>query len=133
MGRGLSRLQWFILKKATRQRRVYHCEVLAEYFGWKTSSHISCPEPWKRDEEGLLENPGRHYFSPTEIGTKHYRVTRATLSRACARLEDRGLVISIARYSKWAGVEITDQGREFLSLTTRSRPAQHRAKQVRGR
>ena len=40
-----------------------------------------------------------------------------TVSRACTRLEDRGLVTQVAGvYSNWAGVKITDGGPEYLSV-----------------
>jgi len=115
MGRGMSKLQRFILTKAAQQPRVYHAEVLRTYFGWKQSARKLWLN-WKRDNQGNLKNPGVQRFSTAEIGIKRYRIVQATLSRACFRLEARGLVtrVSGAR-ACWSGVEITDKGREFLS------------------
>ena len=123
MDRGLSKLQWFILKKASRQSHVHHCEVLHEFFGWETSPrHSSRSGDWNKLRNGNLEEPGRWRFSPAEIGVRRYRSVRASLSRACARLGARGLVTClIGRYNR-SGVEITDQGREFLSVAAVGRP-----------
>ena len=117
MDHGLSKLQWFILKKASRQPRVHYCEVLHEFFGWETSpQHSSRSGDWNKRRNGNLEEPGRWRFSPAEIGVRRYRSVRASLSRACARLGARGLVTCLIGRYNWSGVEITDKGREFLSV-----------------
>jgi hypothetical protein len=116
MGRGLSKLQRFILTKAAQQPRLYYAEVLCTYFGWKVTARKLWVD-WKRDEQGNLKNPGVQRFSRAEIGIKHYRTVQATLSRACIRLEARGLVTRVpgARSCSCA-VEITDKGRESVSV-----------------
>ena len=102
MDRGLSKLQWFILKKASRQSRVHYCELLHEFFGWETSPrHSSRSGDWNKRKNGNLEEPGRWRFSPAEIGVRRYRSVRASLSRACARgrPSSRGkAAISVARF-----------------------------------
>jgi hypothetical protein len=99
MGRGLSDLQRFILKRASKQERVYYAEVLRDFFGWTPMQTAD----WKR---GKLDSPGHHSFSPQQIGKATYRNTLATLSRACRRLEKRGLVERLnGAYSLWAAVK----------------------------
>jgi hypothetical protein len=118
MSRGLSKLQRFILEKAARQPRVYYAEILAEFFGWKSSSRLPFwKRIWDRTADGNLASPGMQRFSPKEIGVRRYRAAQASLSRACTRLEARQLVTLGAR-SHWSVVEITDKGREFLSVNS---------------
>jgi hypothetical protein len=110
MGRGLSRLQRHILAEAGRRSRVFYAEVLAGYFGWAPKY------PLKRDSDGTLAGPGDQKFSRRGVGEKVYRKTLATLSRSCLRLQQRGLVTCLrGEYGRWAAVEITDKGREWLS------------------
>lgn len=78
MGRGLSELQQFILKKAGRDGDIAPPDILEDFFGWK-KTRIPC-------------RPGGHRFSPPEIGTERYHKTMVTLSRSIRRLECRGLV-----------------------------------------
>jgi hypothetical protein len=138
MGRGLSELQRHILMTAGCQRRVYYADVLERYFGWKPAPRwgrtvrsleryrkgdTTYDENGKRavtaDEIGMLKNPGSQHFSRRTIGEATYSKTMATLSRACLRLERRGLVKCLqGACSHWAGVEITDQGREWLSANS---------------
>jgi hypothetical protein len=121
VARGLSGLQRWILVEAGKREKaprdgvpgkdnilLYYCDILAGYFGWEPASDI------------LAKPSGRH-FSPTEIGVKQYRRTMAALSRSCRRLKDRGLVVwrngeSSSGGSRWAAVELTDEGRKWLSV-----------------
>jgi hypothetical protein len=113
MGRGLSPLQRHILTEAGKRQRVYYAEVLVSYFGWEPKKS----RRWR--EDGTLECPGYQHFSPAEIGRSAYRSALATLSRTCARLGDRGLVTCLwGKVSHWAGVEITEKGKEWLSVNS---------------
>src|SRR5262249_28372340 len=95
--------------------RVYYTEVLMGYFGWKRST----PLPRNPD---AYEGPGTQLFSRREIGEKTYGKVMATLSRACARLGDRGLVTCLyGKHSHWSGVQITDKGTEWLWVTSQGR------------
>jgi hypothetical protein len=49
---------------------------------------VPIPEDWI----GQAKFPGTEYFSRGRIGEETYAKTMAVLSRACARLEARGLV-----------------------------------------
>src|SRR5262245_41447125 len=109
MGRGLSPLQRHILTEAAKQRRLYYVEILVSYFGWKPTNpiirygqHHSFPAG-PRNEAGSIVGPGSQHFSRTEIGEQTYRKVMATLSRACQRLDARGLVTCLSGvHSRWA-------------------------------
>jgi hypothetical protein len=119
MGRGLSDLQRFIVAKAATCERLYYAEILAEFFGWKPKELLRY-EPlhgitYKMPVAGKYAH-GQH-FSADKIGEARYRKTVATLSRACSRLAARGLVECLqGACSRWSAVEITDKGREWLSV-----------------
>ena len=143
MGRGLSQLQRFILSEAAKRKRIYYCEICVEYFGWKltkkrwgwkqegferwgptrtNSKRVGLgkleEESTPPDEVGMLKNPGAQFFSRREIGEREYSRVMATLSRSCLRLQQRGLVRCLrGKFSHWAGVEITGEGRQYLSGT----------------
>ena len=113
MGRGLSDLQKVILRRAAQQRSVrelqrprlggrcapparpdaFYFELLADAFGWK-------PKSWG--------NFGGRHFSRAALGDHRYRAALASLSRACARLEARGLLQRV-QVLQW-GVLLTDKG-----------------------
>jgi len=122
MGRGLSDLQRYILDRAGKQRRVYYVEILEGYFGWAPEYEIGRYslgryENDHRGEVGELVSPGSQHFSRKRIGEKTYRKVMATLSRSCKRLQARGLVTWLCgTYSYWSGVEITEEGRKWLSV-----------------
>jgi hypothetical protein len=130
MGRGLSDLQRFILTEAAKRSRLYYADVLRHFYGFPLKREFYddgrpreprdlAYEPSTWEDGGTLMRPGRHYFSPKEIGEATYRNAMAALSRSCKRLADRGLVEWIAAgYSRWSGVIITDKGREWLSVNT---------------
>jgi hypothetical protein len=115
MGRGLSDLQRYVLAEAGKRSRVYYAEVLAGFYGWRPRRELA------RDAEGKLRSPGSWHFSPRKVGENRYNKAMAALSRACARLGTRGLVTCLKGVSsRWAGVEITDKGKEWLSVNTRA-------------
>jgi hypothetical protein len=113
MGRGLSALQCFILRRTGEQHRLYFAEVLVEYFGWPVVG------PWaalRRDDRGDLAHPGAHRFDAATIGRTRYHNTRSVLAQACRRLEARGLVTRwYGTTSHWQAVAITDAGRAWLA------------------
>ena len=105
MGRGLSKLQMEILKFAAKRPMAHYAELLKSLFGWEPVRHAFT---YKEDEF----QPGSQRFSKKEIGEKRYCSNMASLSRACVRLERRGLVnILAATISHWSAVKITDAGR----------------------
>jgi hypothetical protein len=125
MGRGLSKLQTWILRRAGELKCVYYADVLEGFFGWKPNEPMiryrakGINRQTGRKTEpgwaGVLISPGSARFSPEAIGEAHYRKTIARLNRSCLRLDKRGLVTCL-RGRHWAGVEITDKGREWLSV-----------------
>jgi hypothetical protein len=132
MGRGLSTEQKWILDRAGRQKIVYYVDILTGLYGWEPdqpierlqkgdtryladSGYVPIPEEWI----GLAKFPGTQYFSRGRIGEKTYAKTMTALSRACARLEARGLVRRFDWSRKgFAGVQITAKGREYLSVNS---------------
>ncbi len=94
MGRGLSPLQQHVLEQAATLGRVDYSSLLASYFGYT---------PLR-----LLDDPAHAGMLTTE-----YRRFLASLSRACRRLEQRGLIIR--HRGRPAAVEITELGRRQLS------------------
>jgi hypothetical protein len=105
MGRGLSKLQTDILKFAAKRPMAHYAELLKHLFGWE-------PTKYKFTYEDGRFRPSGQFFSKKEIGAKRYRSNMASLSRACVRLEHRGLVVIYsATISHWSAVKITDAGR----------------------
>lgn len=117
MGRGLSDLQKFILRKAARQPRVYYCEICEGFYNWEPKSWFGVKDGggFCRSKDGNLKYPGTQYFSRAEIGEKEYTRVMAAISRSCLLLQERGLVkcITVAS-SHWSGVVITEKGRQFI-------------------
>jgi hypothetical protein len=90
--------------------RLFQSEILEGYFGFRPA------EPIRRGDGWI--NHG-HLFEPRRIGIRRYNKARASLSRACRRLKARGLVECVqGAYCLWAAVELTDKGREWLSVNT---------------
>lgn len=108
MRRGLSELQSWILRKAATQDRVFHSEICEGYFGWKQTR-----------EQAHRNSPK---FSRGQIGEKEYTRVKATISRSCRRLEDRGMVDCLRGLAKWSAVSITPRGRDYLSVNMLARP-----------
>jgi hypothetical protein len=107
MGRGLSELQRHILVESSRRNRLHYSHILVGFFGWK------CRRGFSKDDYA------RQKFSRADIGEAVYRRVMATLSRSCARLQARGLVTCLTgATARWSGVEITAEGREWLSVNT---------------
>jgi hypothetical protein len=107
MSRGLSRLQRWILSESRHRGQLYQADILERYFGWSSDHAIDS------------ERPPR--FSSEAIGRRQYHKVRVTLSRACLRLQQRGLLTCLQ--GPWfygASVVITHAGREWL----RSHPVQ---------
>jgi hypothetical protein len=122
MGRGLSELQRYILAEAGTKRRLYYTEVLVGYFKWVARHpvvfHVA-DLPGTECKKGEMCSPGDQYFSRRQIGEPVYRKTMTTLSRACGRLEARGLVrCLVGSRSHWSGVETTEAGRDWLSANS---------------
>jgi hypothetical protein len=73
---------------------------------------------------GTIYNPGSWVFSLRRIGPARYRSAVGALSTACRRLEARGLVRCVrGELGRWAGVETTDRGREWLAANTGDKTA----------
>lgn len=134
MGRGLSKLQRFILAEAASRRRVHYADILIGYFHWepilklsryalgdKTGGFLGFPEKVMTEEDvGVLAYPGGQKFSKKEIGEKNYRAAMASLSRSVRKLANRGfLTIIEGAYAKWTAVEITGEGRECIKANTK--------------
>ena len=94
MGRGISELQRWILEEARARGRLYYSDICEGYYGWKQHSSY-----------GSHGGPGCNKFSREEIGKAEYNRVMATISRACLRLERRGLVRCIRGLVRWAAVE----------------------------
>ncbi len=116
MGRGLSKLQRFILiTAATTDRyketkgRIYNTDIFEGFYGWRTNG---------------AQRFGSKCFDPKEIGQKKYDAAHVAVRKACDRLNSRGLVVCLnGRSAHWAGLEITDKGREVATaLMAKSRP-----------
>jgi hypothetical protein len=112
MGRELSELERYILGEAGKRPRVYHAEVLAGFFGWRPLRPLQY-------EGGHLHSPGSPRFSGARIGKERYAKVKAALAGACRRLEAIGLVSRrTGPARRWAGVEITAEGQEWLAAST---------------
>jgi hypothetical protein len=126
MGRGLSDLQRYILAEAGTRNRLYTPEILAGFFQWPPRYRMDrLPADQVSDwlppdycaKLGDLEDPSWQYFSKRRIGRLRYARTMAVLSRSIRRLESRGLVTHLrGAYAQWNCVQITDTGREWLSV-----------------
>jgi hypothetical protein len=117
MGRGLSDLQRFILRRAGEQPQLAYAEVLVEYFGWRPVAGTL-----RRGRDGVVRG-GLHWFDPNAIGRQRYRSSRAVLSQACSRLAARGLVRCLqGAQGSWSAVPITDAGRASLAADSIAKP-----------
>jgi hypothetical protein len=112
MGRGLSELQRYILREAGKRERVYHVEVMTGFFHFPTVKKL------QRNEDGTLraDSGNARNFSPEAIGVGKYRTAKVSLTRACQRLERRGLVQCVrGALGQWAAVKLTEEGRKYVS------------------
>jgi hypothetical protein len=79
-------------------------------YGWGELRPIDPVDESKGNYKGQLVNPWGWNFSRSAIGERRYMCTMAALSRACRRLQRRGLVT----ISPW--VDLTDEGWKWLSV-----------------
>ena len=123
MGRGLSPLQNWMLRKALENRQrenrdatsngadLYYNEVKAGFF------HLmfkTVPNP----EYNVLRNVhDGHRFDDSEPG---YAAASASISRSTRRLRDRGLVVWILGYSHWSGISLTEAGIGYVLADIRN-------------
>jgi hypothetical protein len=105
MGRGLSGLQAWILRAAGEKGEVLlYRDILLGYYGWEGPEWVA------------RASHGSNVFSPAKVGEAEYRKVHAALSRSCLRLGTRGLVKRLhGSTARWAGVEITEAGRDWLA------------------
>ena len=75
MGKGLSPLQWFILKEAYKKQYIKNAEILIKRYGFQQVSY------------------GKIKFSRKQIGMKKYLCASASVSNSLTRLRNRGLMI----------------------------------------
>ena len=76
MGKGLSPLQWCILKEASKKGHIQNADILIKYYGFQQVSY------------------GRKIrFSRKLIGMKKYISTSASVSNSLTRLKKKGLMI----------------------------------------
>lgn len=108
MSRGLGALERWIITRSAKMSRLYYADILIGFYGWRPTR-----EP-QRHGDGSLRMPGEHLFSMHGIGVKKYRSAQASISRACRRLQDRGLVECLqGSRARWSGVEVTEAGRDY--------------------
>src|SRR5262245_18926012 len=101
MGRGLSDLQQWILRRASGQKQLINHEILSGFFGWRYRRRGPHPEDNK--------------FSPGNVGDSRYHSVHVVVSRSCLRLSERGLVERWHRQSyRWSSVKITDAGKQWV-------------------
>jgi hypothetical protein len=121
MGRGLSELQCWILREASARPdgSLRYAEICCGFFGWTPDCRYEDGEFFREHPRTHRRSevlPGEHKFSREDIGARRYQAVMASLSRACKRLQHRGLATCIyGMYAHWSGVEITAQGRTYLS------------------
>jgi len=117
--RPLSKLQTWILEHArvnrlaehrdgeSRGADLYYKEVLAGFYGFPYDRYRN-PEC-----DPLRKSLGSQRFHPDQIGRPKYNAACAAISRACSRLEQRGLVrVMTGACSHWAGVSLAQLGGE---------------------
>jgi hypothetical protein len=75
MGKGLSPLQWFILKEAYKKQYILNSDILIKYYGFQQVAY------------------GKIRFSRKQIGMEKYISTSASVSNSLTRLRKRGLMI----------------------------------------
>jgi hypothetical protein len=74
-----------------------------------------------RDRNGKRDIHGKK-FEMADIGRERYNAAQAAVSRAMARLEQRGLVTRVCGgYSHWAGINLTPAGVAVVQ-TVKSQP-----------
>lgn len=137
MGRGLSDLQRFVLTRALEnaqaegravdERRgadLYTREALHGFYGWPLVPHAAGR---LRDNPTIgvsLVGLGMLVFKIAPADRARFRANTVAVSKACARLEERGLVARLfGLHARWAGVSLTEAGRAQASaLAARGQP-----------
>lgn len=123
MGRGLSELQKYIITTAATKEideyhpdgRLYNAEIFAGFYGWR-SGYYDNEGNFVPHSSPVIATPN---FHPGKlIDRKKYNTAQVVVRKACDRLEKRGLVEGIVGRS-WAGVRITDKGREVAATIPR--------------
>lgn len=132
MGRGLSDLQKRMLVMAlenhqperTSSADLLHKEVLAEVYRlpvYKWSSEQNTP-----DREYIRKNLASQIFLTDGLHPefkRRYNAACAAISRAAARLQERGLVECTSGYARWAGINLTTEGAQLArQLTVKTMP-----------
>lgn len=91
---------------------VNYAEVLAAVYGF--TDRWGQPARLRRADGELRY--GQH-FSRTRLGAGRYDAAVVAVSKACGRLEARGLVVCV-RGGCWAGVDLTETGLELAECLT---------------
>lgn len=113
MGWGLSKLQWRILELASDALEPLHgdAEEGTEHPLLKYAVILTDCYGWPQ----VAENDQR--LRRALIGKERYHAGMAAVSRACIRLEARGLVsIFSGSASRWSGIALTEQGRVLVRM-----------------
>jgi hypothetical protein len=135
MVRGPSKLQRCILKLAEKKNPATYWDVLVHYFKWKVLPvgrtvyvRPGLPLRFCRDRRTADGRPvyidKPQWFDEEAIGRKAYLAAVASISRACSRLRQRGLIERKDGASGHAlekfdvAIRLTPQGREFLMVKT---------------
>ena len=119
MGRGLSELQKYILITAVTKEpsdeyhargRLYNADIFSGFYEWQ-SGYYDCngtfvPRP--------IQVASKNFHPGKLIDQKKYNTVQSVVRKACDRLAKRGLVVGLVGRA-WAGIEITDKGREVAA------------------
>lgn len=94
----LSELQKTILRLAfanlsNGRAAVSYAEVFREYWGWEATGKRSSGAYGESPKTSQAREYGSALFSKQLVGVKAYAAAMAALSRACVRLQERGLVV----------------------------------------
>jgi len=131
MGRGLSELQKYILITAATKEpcgeyhvrgRLYNADIFSGFYGWQ-SGYYDCTGKLNPQSPKV----GSNNFHPGKlIDRKKYNTAQVVVRKSCDRLARRGLVVGLVGRA-WAGIEITDKGREvaasLMAKSTTPEPA----------
>ncbi len=91
---------------------LYPHEVLIAAFGFGEYRRIEITGK-PASLRGCADNSrlaGGKYFDRTKIGEERYNTAVVSVSRAFARLEERGLVIRVYAGREWMGIDLTPEG-----------------------
>jgi hypothetical protein len=112
MGRGLSKLQHWILQQTGARGGITNTEILQGYFSWPEKRPVY---GWRSQgyQEPIWTCVREAAFPLSEIGKQRYHVVTVTVSRSIKRLYQRGLMCSIYLDDK---MRLTEQGQEWYRL-----------------